>query len=81
MKAITIKETQRGRAICETTPRYDVLLHGNLVGQLYFNMTGYTGCYLPCANGAKLNPGECSIASLKRQIAILNREWIQTKAA
>ena len=42
-KAIELVETRSGCAIMEREPRYDVLLHGKKIGQLYFNMRGYVG--------------------------------------
>ena len=72
---IRLIETKRGQAILERTPRYDVMLNGELYGQLYFNMTGYTGCYLPTPSGIPLHIGEQSIAGIRREIARLNREW------
>ena len=46
-KAIELIETREGCAIAETTPRYIVMFRGHKFGELYFNMTGYTGSYLP----------------------------------
>lgn len=80
-KAITLVETNVGRAILETTPRYHVHLHGKFWGELHFNMTGFTGCYfpLPPKEGSD-KPGnlyfpERSISAIKKEIAKLNREW------
>ena len=73
-KAIELVENLRARAICETTPRYDVMLHGQKVDQLYFNMKGYVG-YLPTLDGAKLDIGEKSISIFRREVAALNREF------
>jgi len=73
MKAITLVETANG---------YNVMLHGNFHGDLYFNMTGYTGCYLPLPPTAERNGkighldiGERSIGVYRKKIASLNREW------
>jgi hypothetical protein len=43
---LELKQTSRGMQVLETTPRYDVVLNGKTVGQLYYNMRGYVG-YLP----------------------------------
>jgi hypothetical protein len=53
--------------------RYDVLLNGQKVGQLYFNMRGYRGD-LPLPDGTKLDIGEKSISAFKREVALINRE-------
>lgn len=61
--AIEIVISRKNVQILETTPRYDVLLFGVVVDQLYFNMKGYRG-YLPAplekppAKGEKR--GECN---------------------
>lgn len=60
----------------ETTPRYDVVLHGQVVGQLYFNMRGYCGV-LPTPSGASLDIGEKSISAYRREVASLNREFAE----
>ena len=79
MKAIQLVETRKGCAMFETHPRYDVLLHGEKVGQLYFNMTGYTGAYLPQPNGISLHVGECGISAYRKAVAQLNREWAEAE--
>jgi hypothetical protein len=79
-KAIALVENLRARAICETTPRYDVMLHGQKVDQLYFNMKGYVG-YLPTPDGAKLDIGEKSISVFRREVAALNREFAAAATA
>jgi hypothetical protein len=73
--AITLQERPERRAICETQMRYDVLLHGNVVGELYFNMRGYVGVGLPLPGGGSLSIGEQGIAGVRREIAKVNREW------
>lgn len=78
--AITLRERPDRRAICETKMRYDVLLHGNVVGDLYFNMTGYTGVNLPLPGGGSLYLGEQGIAGVRREIAKVNREWAAAAA-
>jgi hypothetical protein len=77
MKAIQLVETRNGCAMLEAKPRYDVLLHGKKVGQLYFNMTGYTGAYLPTPSGAALDIGERAIGAYRKAVAQLNREWAE----
>jgi hypothetical protein len=72
--AIELVENLRARAICETTPRYDVMLHGQKVDELYHNVRGYVG-YLPTPSGAKLDIGEKSISVFRREVAALNREF------
>lgn len=82
MKAITLVKTRKGCQILEREDRYHVMLHGKFHGELYFNMTGYTGCYLPLPptperNGkiGNLDIGECGISAYKKEIAKLNKEW------
>jgi hypothetical protein len=70
---ITLRETRVGCAICETTPRYDVLVNNIKVDQLYFNTRGYIG-YLPTPDGKKLDIGERSISAFRREVAKINRE-------
>ena len=48
-RAIRLVKTRTGCEILETHPRYDVLLYGKKIGQLYFNMRGYTGVVLATA--------------------------------
>ena len=79
-KAIELIETRKGCAILETTPRYIVMFRGSRYGELYFNTTGYTGSELPCPGADPSRPvhlhiGERSIATYRRVIAGLNREW------
>jgi len=73
--AIRLVETREDCGIFETQPRYDVLLDGRKVGQLYFHMRGYTGCNLPQPNDVPLLVGERAISAYRRAIARLNREW------
>ncbi len=73
-KAIKLAETRNGCAICEPQPRYDVLLHGKKVGQLYFNLRGYVGT-LPTPSGSQLYIGECGIGAYRKAVAQLNKEW------
>jgi len=81
-KAIELVETREGCAICEKTPRYLVMFHGQRYGELYFNMTGYTGGYLPCPGSKPDSPiplhiGEKPISAYRKEIARLNREWAE----
>jgi hypothetical protein len=80
MKAIQLVETRKGCAIGETQPRYDVLLHGQKVGQLYFNMRGYVGT-LPTSRGHDLNIGERGISAYRKAVAQLNKEWAEADQA
>lgn len=78
-KAIELIETREGCAIFETTPRYIVMFRGSKFSELYFNMTGYTGC-LPYPGSVPGTPvpshiGEKSISAYRREVACLNREW------
>jgi len=79
-KAIELVETRKGLAILETHSRYDVLLHGKKVGQLYFNMRGYVGT-LPTSSGSELYIGERGISAYRKAAAQLNREWAKAGEA
>ena len=79
-KAIKLIETREGCAIFETTPRYHVMFRGRKFAELYFNMTGYTGGYLPAPGSSPGTPtafyiGERAISAYRKEIARLNREW------
>ena len=74
MKAIELIQTRSGCAMMEPQPRYDVMLHGKKVGQLYFNMRGYLGT-LPTPEGRNLVIGEKGISAYKKEAVRLNREW------
>jgi len=78
--AIQLVENRRDCALMESQSRYDVLLHGQKVGQLYFNMTGYVGT-LPIPGGGKLHIGEGPISVYRREVTRLNREWAQESTA
>ena len=78
--AIELVENLRARAICETTPRYDVMLHGQRFTQLYYNMRGYVG-YLPTPNGGRVDIGEKGISVFRREVAALNREFAAAATA
>ncbi len=70
---VQLKKTRVGCQIMEKEPRYDVLLNGEKVDQLWFNMRGYVGT-LPLPNGHKLGMPEGSISSFQREVARINRE-------
>ena len=72
--AIKLVRTREGCAMLETEDRYNVLLHGQKVGQLYFNMRGYSGS-LPLPSGRKLGVDDQSVAEVKRLVAKLNVEF------
>ena len=74
MKRLQLVETRRGCAMLERTPRYDVILDGQIVGQLYYNLRGYVGT-LPTPEGRSLSIGEASITAYRREAARLNREF------
>lgn len=66
---------RRQRAICQTMPDYDVVLNGAVVAKCYHNMSGY--CIdrgLPTPRGSRLDPGEISLAKMRREVSTLNRE-------
>ena len=60
--ALELVRTRQGCAMMEIQPRFDVLLYGKNVGQLYFNLRGYVGS-LPTPEGFSLQMPEGSIAS------------------
>lgn len=76
---LSLKE-KPGRHIMERTPRYDVLVNGEVKGELYYNMTGFTG-YLPYWRGGKFDLGEKGISAFRKEVGILNREARETFAA
>jgi hypothetical protein len=78
-RAIKLVKTHTGCDVLEPHPQYDVLLYGKKIGQLYFNMRGYTGVYLPQPSGIPLNIGERSITAYRKAIARLNKEWAASK--
>jgi len=79
-KALVLEETRAGCAICETTPRYRVLLHGTQVGVLYFNMRGFVG-NLPLPDGSSLVMPEAGISTFRREVVKINREFAQVKGS
>ena len=78
-RAIRLVKTRTGCEILEARPRYDVLLYGEKIGQLYFNMRGYTGIYLPRPSGIPLDIGERGITTYRKAVARLNKEWAASK--
>ena len=71
---LSLEETREGCAPLENRPRYWVKLNGARVGDLYFNMTGYTGCLLPTPQGGSLYVGESPISTYRRIAVSLNKE-------
>lgn len=70
---VSLREAPHRMAIAETTMRYDVLLNGTAVGELYFNMHGYVGT-LPLPNGKQLSIPESAISRFEREIRRINRD-------
>jgi hypothetical protein len=64
----------------ETTKRFNVMLNGVKVEQLWWNMKGYVG-NLPLPDGCSLYMPEGSLASFKREISRLNREFAGAEKA
>ena len=54
-------------------PDYDLILNGEVVGEVYYNMTGYVGT-LPQPDGTGFTPGETGISAYRAEIARSNRE-------
>jgi hypothetical protein len=73
-KMLELIETRQGCAILENESRYHVMLHGQKVSELHFNMRGYVGA-LPTPEGRSLDIGEVSISKWKREAAALNRQF------
>jgi len=61
-----------GKHMLETRPRYDVLLNGEVVTELYFNMRGYRGA-LPTVRGGWMDIGERGISAWKKEVAWQNK--------
>ena len=72
--AIELIETRLGCEMLESTPRYNVMLKGVKVDQLFYNMRGYVG-NLPTPDGSSLYVPESGIARFRREVAKLNREF------
>jgi hypothetical protein len=80
MPAIELVETRQGCQLLESHPRYIVMFRGKPYGELYFNMRGYTGCYLPAPGSTQgkvacRDIGERGIGAVRKEVAKLNREW------
>ncbi len=54
-------------------PDFDVILNGEVVGEVYYNMTGYVGT-LPQREGPDLTLGEQDISVYRAEVARINRE-------
>ena len=67
-KALELVRTRQGSAMMEIQSRFDILLHGKKVGQLYFNLRGYVGS-LPTPDGLSVHMPESSIASFQRDVS------------
>lgn len=78
MPAVTLRPAPNRKAICETEMPYDVLLDGEKVDEAYFNLRGYRAG-IPTPGGGHLDPGEVSLAQLRRDIAHINREWAELR--
>lgn len=65
-----------GCAICEREPRFDVLLHGKKVFQLYYNIRGYIG-QLPAPDGKSYWFPEMPISFYHREVKRLNKKWAE----
>ena len=72
--AIELIETRQGCEIMETTPRYNVMLNGVKVEQLWWNLKGFVG-NLPTPDGSSLYVPESGIVRFRREVAKLNREF------
>jgi hypothetical protein len=53
-------------------PDYDLILNGKVVGEVYYNMTGYVGT-LPQADGTGFTPGKTGISAYRAEVARINR--------
>lgn len=72
---LMLKNANHRRAMLETTDRYDLLLNGERVGEVYYNMSGYLiDSGLPLPDGKRLELPECGLCAIKREIARINRE-------
>jgi hypothetical protein len=78
--AIELIETRQGCEMLESTPRYNVMLRGVKVDQLFYNMRGYVG-NLPTPDGSSLYVPESGISRFRREAAKLNREFAAAEKA
>lgn len=53
-------------------PDLDLLLNSEVVGEVYYNMTGYVGT-LPQPDGTTFTPGETGISTYRAEVARINR--------
>lgn len=67
----------RVRTPFQQRPDYDLLLNSSVVGEVYFNMTGYVGT-LPQQDGSRFTLGEEGISSYRAEIARINRSARET---
>lgn len=72
-KRVTLEERPGRMAILETKMVYAIMLDGKEFSDLYWNMRGYVG-YIPTADGGRLNIGECSLSTYRKEIAAVNRQ-------
>lgn len=68
---ITLRE-KPGRHMLERQSRYDVLLSGQPVSELYYNMRGYRGA-LPTVRGGWMDIGERGISAWRKEVAWQNK--------
>ena len=74
MHVLTLNKV-RSPHLLETKGRYDLLLNGNKVSTVYYNMRGYLiDNGIPLPGGGKFQLPECSLTTIKREIAAINRE-------
>jgi hypothetical protein len=70
---VKLREAPKKRAMCETRMRYEILLNGEVYGDLYFNLTGYRGV-LPLPGDRRLDIGEQPISAFRAEISRINKE-------
>ncbi len=77
---LTLKEAPHKRSICETKMRYDIVLRGEVVAEVFYNMTGYVVVPgLPLPGGRYLSLPECGITRIKSEIRKINSEAKQAQ--
>lgn len=77
MKGFKITLQEKGfRFLCQEKPDYHVMLNGERVSDLYFNMTGYCGS-IPKPKGGSVSIGECSLSEWKKFIAKMNKGEVE----
>lgn len=77
---VSLRQAPHRMAIAETTMRYDVLVNGEVKGELYYNTRGYVG-NLPLPNGKSLCMPEGSINRFLAEIRRINLEAKMKKAS